>query len=76
MTIKKMEDTGNILREVMRMAKIFRFSKGEYVTQDDFLDIESAIRDQTKPMDNAEDEITTQQAKKNFEVIIKNWRRQ
>ena len=57
------------------MKKIFRFNKGENVIEDDFRSIESAIRERTISIDDKEDDIMTQCAKENFEVIIKRWRK-
>ena len=57
------------------MAKRFRFNKGESVTEDIFKNIESAIRERTISKNSNEDDITSQYANEDFEVIIKNWRK-
>ena len=61
--------------------KIFKYRKDETVNEDEFIAIESAIRDRTEARDEItglhlkieEDDITNQYAKGNFEVIIKTW---
>ena len=62
--------------------EIFRFWKDEPVNEDDFIRIESAIRERTEARDEltgealkSDDDITNQYAKADFEVIIKSVRK-
>jgi len=62
--------------------KKYRWKKGEQISGDDFRDVESEIRSMTEARDDFGnsiagsylDDIDSQYAKKNIEVIIKTWR--